>query len=154
MKKNKKGFTIVELVIVIAVIAILAGVLIPTFAVVIDNARKSAAYSNCRNAMTTVISDSEYGQVEEGTIFVSGEYYAVFENSKLGEATKFEWSNSNECEITVGSKEATFSKGSNDISLSESSTDYESYTSNNSEATTELENLGVKIYVVKSTVTP
>ena len=31
MKRNKKGFTIVELVIVIAVIAILAAVLIPTF---------------------------------------------------------------------------------------------------------------------------
>lgn len=31
MKKNKKGFTIVELVIVIAVIGILAAVLIPTF---------------------------------------------------------------------------------------------------------------------------
>ena len=30
MKKNKKGFTIVELVIVIAVIGILAAVLIPT----------------------------------------------------------------------------------------------------------------------------
>ena len=41
--KNKKGFTIVELVIVIAVIAILAAVLIPTFSGVIDRANKSAA---------------------------------------------------------------------------------------------------------------
>lgn len=32
MNKNRKGFTIVELVIVIAIIAILAAVLIPTFA--------------------------------------------------------------------------------------------------------------------------
>ena len=38
MKNNKKkrGFTIIELVIVIAVIAILAGVLIPTFSSVIE----------------------------------------------------------------------------------------------------------------------
>ena len=44
MKKlNKKGFTIVELVIVIAVIAILAGVLIPTFANVVEKANQSAA---------------------------------------------------------------------------------------------------------------
>ncbi len=42
MKNNKKGFTIVELVIVIAVIAILAAVLIPTFSNVIDNAHKSS----------------------------------------------------------------------------------------------------------------
>lgn len=42
-KMNKKGFTIVELVIVIAVIAILAGVLIPTFGGIIDRANESAA---------------------------------------------------------------------------------------------------------------
>ena len=41
-KMNKKGFTIVELVIVIAVIAILAGVLIPTFGGIIDRANESA----------------------------------------------------------------------------------------------------------------
>ncbi len=40
-KKTKKGFTIVELVIVIAVIAILAAVLIPTFASVIKKANLS-----------------------------------------------------------------------------------------------------------------
>ncbi len=39
---NKKGFTIVELVIVIAVIAILAAVLIPTFSGIIAKARLSA----------------------------------------------------------------------------------------------------------------
>ena len=37
-RKAKKGFTIIELVIVIAVIGILAAVLIPTFSGVIDNA--------------------------------------------------------------------------------------------------------------------
>ena len=42
-KNNKKGFTIVELVIVIAVIAILAGVLIPTFAGVVTKANESKA---------------------------------------------------------------------------------------------------------------
>ena len=42
MKKfNKKGFTIVEIVIVIAVIAILAAVLIPTFTAIISKANQS-----------------------------------------------------------------------------------------------------------------
>ena len=47
---NKKGFTIVELVIVIAVIAILAAVLIPTFTGVTEKAQKSAALQNAENA--------------------------------------------------------------------------------------------------------
>ncbi len=47
---KKKGFTIVELVIVIAVIAILAAVLIPTFASVIDNAKESSAGQEMSNA--------------------------------------------------------------------------------------------------------
>ena len=41
-RSNKKGFTIVELVIVIAVIAILAAVLIPTFAGLVKKANQSA----------------------------------------------------------------------------------------------------------------
>lgn len=49
-RNNKKGFTIVELVIVIAVIAILAGVLIPTFAGVVGKAKLSAAQQEAANA--------------------------------------------------------------------------------------------------------
>ena len=41
-KKLKRAFTITELVIVIAVVAILAAVLIPTFANIIDKANESA----------------------------------------------------------------------------------------------------------------
>lgn len=49
-KSSKKGFTIVELVIVIAVIAILAAVLVPTFSGVIDKANESAALQRATNA--------------------------------------------------------------------------------------------------------
>ena len=50
MKRNRKGFTLVELVIVIAVIAILAAVLLPTFSNVIENAKQSSATQNATNA--------------------------------------------------------------------------------------------------------
>ena len=48
--KNKKGFTLVELVIVIAVIAILAAVLLPTFSNVIESAKQSSATQTATNA--------------------------------------------------------------------------------------------------------
>ena len=54
-KQNNKGFTLVELVIVIAVIAILAGVLIGTFATVISRANQSKAVQEWKAAV-----DEEY----------------------------------------------------------------------------------------------
>ena len=54
-RKLKSGFTLVELVIVIAVIAILAAVLIPTFITVVDNANNSADVQLVAN-MNTVLS--------------------------------------------------------------------------------------------------
>lgn len=48
-KNNKKGFTIVELVIVIAVIAILSAVLIPTFGGIIADANATAGKQEARN---------------------------------------------------------------------------------------------------------
>ena len=49
-RNNKKGFTIVELVIVIAVIAILSAVLIPTFGGIIADANATAAQQEAGNA--------------------------------------------------------------------------------------------------------
>ena len=52
---KKKGFTIVELVIVIAVIAILAAVLIPTFAGIVKKANLSNDQSMIRNMNKTLV---------------------------------------------------------------------------------------------------
>lgn len=54
-KKVKKGFTLVELVIVIAVIAVLSAVLIPVFGNVINNAKVSKAKANVRNINEKII---------------------------------------------------------------------------------------------------
>ena len=84
MKKlNKKGFTIVELVIVIAVIAILAGVLIPTFATVVEKANQSSALQGARNAVS-LIEIEEDGQIPDGTYYIkSGDYYFTMTNKEL-----------------------------------------------------------------------
>lgn len=63
-KNTRKGFTTVELVIVIAVIAILATVLIPTFSGMIEKANLSADTQNVRNMnmvlMTHMLDDTEH----------------------------------------------------------------------------------------------
>lgn len=54
---RRRGFTIVELVIVVAVIAVLAAVLIPTFSGIIEKARESAAMQEALGAYTEYLID-------------------------------------------------------------------------------------------------
>lgn len=69
MKKfNKKGFTIVELVIVIAVIGILAGVLIPTFSGITQRANETAAMQEATSGRNAILALTE-GQMPENTMF-------------------------------------------------------------------------------------
>ena len=58
-RSTKKGFTIVELVIVIAIIAILAAVLIPTFASLIQKANESKDTQLVRNLNTALKTDGK-----------------------------------------------------------------------------------------------
>ena len=89
-RSKRKAFTITELVIVIAVIAILAAVLIPTFSNVVESANKSAAMSNCRMAvaeyisMVTLDDDPDNNDVS-GMVFSNDGYYFVYMDQKLAE---------------------------------------------------------------------
>ena len=58
-RSTKKGFTIVELVIVIAIIAILAAVLIPTFASLIQKANESKDTQLVKNLNTALVADNK-----------------------------------------------------------------------------------------------
>ena len=91
MKKLKKrSFTIVELVIVIAVIAILAAVLIPTFSGIINKANQSAALQTARNALTgaaSITSNASLpGKDDAGnyrTVFIVGDYAFGYDGGEL-----------------------------------------------------------------------
>ena len=58
MKRNKSGFTLVELIIVIAVIGVLAAILIPVFSNVIQKANEKSARSDARNAVSQYMIDA------------------------------------------------------------------------------------------------
>lgn len=83
-KKLKKGFTLVELVIVIAVIAILSAVLIPTFGNVIQNAKDSAAFSTASNALTKYT--TSMAEAQQSTDLPSG-YVLVYAKDQTFSST-------------------------------------------------------------------
>lgn len=89
MRNNKKGFTIVELVIVIAVIAILAAVLIPTFSSITQSAKESAAMQQAKSGLNGVLALTS-GSMPSGTIFAvnddddtTADYLYEYNNNKL-----------------------------------------------------------------------
>ena len=81
-RNNKKGFTIVELVIVIAVIAILSAVLIPTFGGIVDKANASAAQQEAKNAHTQYLIDTD-ADTSDVVIVVEGKYYFTVTDGQL-----------------------------------------------------------------------
>ena len=59
--KDKKGFTLVELIVVLVILAILAALLIPALTGYIDKARKESVVAETRSAVMaaqTIVSES------------------------------------------------------------------------------------------------
>lgn len=94
---NKKGFTIVELVIVIAVIAILAAVLIPNLSALVTKANKSAAMQEARSKYTELLAEDKFkGDLDfcsddsKADLYIKAtkgnvDYYFAFTNGVMNE---------------------------------------------------------------------
>ena len=105
-KSNKKGFTLVELIVVIAIMAILAAVLVPTVTSKIKDANESSAKSSVSALAESIRADIISASATSSHIF-QGEYFAV----KVTEGTKVE----------IGQKGETFAAATDALPLSTNS---------------------------------
>ncbi len=79
MRKNEKGFTLVELIVVIAIVAILASVAIVGYTQFINNARKTKAQSELDQIYNVMYADAVLGVKlnAEGEVAETGEAFVV-----------------------------------------------------------------------------
>lgn len=69
-RKNNKGFSLVELIVVVAIMAVLIGVLVPTLVRNVEKSKKQKDISTVeevRNQLTIALADEKYSALS-GTI--------------------------------------------------------------------------------------
>lgn len=88
MKKTKKGFTLVELVIVVAVMAILVAVAIPTVSAITGTARKNVADTNAQTIESMIkLGEAEYVNSSSAAVdptYGASQIQLALNNAKLG----------------------------------------------------------------------
>lgn len=67
LKKDQKGFTLVELIVVLVILAILAALLVPALLGYIDKARNSKYLEEARSIYTAIqaVNDEKYAKVDD-----------------------------------------------------------------------------------------
>lgn len=102
-KTNEKGFTLVELIVVLVILAILAAILVPALLGYIDRAKKQQIVLNAKSALTASQAEmsSLYGQSELPTVITSTSSAAkrIIETADVPNCTK----------LTIGTTASTSS---------------------------------------------
>ena len=88
-QKNNKGFSLVELIVVVAIMAVLMGILVPTLVKNVEKSKKqkdASAIEEIRSTMVTTLADPTYSDIE-ATIVYDGTTIDV-DNPKTIEAVE------------------------------------------------------------------
>ena len=94
-KLGNKGFSLVELIVVIAIMAVLVGVLAPTLIKNVEKSRESKDVQNLdsvKEAITTVLSDQKYyDTLYNNEVYVNGDTGAVTIKSDAASGDNCKW---------------------------------------------------------------
>ena len=107
LKKNEKGFTLMEMLIVVAIIAVLVAIAIPTFKSSLDKAKVATDAANIRagyaSAMMTIMQKELNGEA-----ITADKTYYLQKDGSVAEATSTTGDYS--CKITQGDYEVAGQK--------------------------------------------
>lgn len=71
-QKNNKGFSLVELIVVVAIMAVLMGILVPTLVKNVEKSKKqkdASAIEEIRSTMVTTLADPTYSDIEAKIVY-------------------------------------------------------------------------------------
>lgn len=93
-KENKKGFTLAELLIVVAIIAVLVAISIPIFTSQLEKSRDAVSVANLRSAYAEAQSTILTGSSSGGNVkYDSNKHTVTVENVMIKSQTADNWSN-------------------------------------------------------------
>lgn len=85
-KRSNKGFTLIEMLVVIAIIAVLVSIIVPIVSNASDKAAAAADAANLRAAMTEILAQVMDGNIDPGDTWID----AAGENSLSADVQKME----------------------------------------------------------------
>jgi len=112
MKRTKKGFTLAELLIVVAILAILVAIMMPVFGAQLNKARLAADLANVRSAYSEAVANALLGSATKGELGGDVSDTAEINVSELAKACNY--ANKNDSNYTAVGQNNMVTADSND----------------------------------------